>query len=438
MSSRSFLLCSALISCLRSYNMGTFRQDLMAGFVVSLMALPISMALSIAVGLPPHYGLYTAIVAGFVTPLLGGSRFQVSGPTAAFVVILAPIVSQSGHHGLIWCSIMAGFMLLLMGILRLGRFIHHIPHPVITGFTSGIAVVLGLISFNDFFGLRIPTLDGSFIHKLVLIFSHLPVLDLPTSAVALVTLFLMITGHHLIRIIPSAVFALVVGSLFALLLRHMGYTVDTVGSVFSYLSENGTRLFGIPPYIPTFHMPTPHAGELLTLPSLSEAGMLVFPAVTIAVLAAIESLLSAKVADDMTHTRHEPNAELGAIGIGNILSGLATGIPATGAIARTSVNIQNQGQTPVASALHALFLAAYVSMLAPIINYLPMACLAALLLHTAYHIANPKHFIRALMFSSRHDVITLLICFILTMFINMVAGVFIGMLCHFFLKKMAR
>lgn len=434
MSAQSSLpLATALRQSLKEYNFSVLRHDLLAAFVVSLVALPLSMALAIAVGLPPQHGIYTAIVAGIIVPLLGGSIWQVSGPTAAFVVILAPIVSEHGLRGIVWAGLLAGVILLGMGFARMGRLINYVPYPVTTGFTAGIAVVLATLSLNDFLGLGIETLEGEFIEKLSIIASHLSSLDPYTLAVGAVTLLLLFTANRMIRFLPSAIIAMLAGTGLALLFNAMGHDVITIGSKFSYLSENGETIAGIPPYPPTLGLPTFAAGKLLTIPSLEEFRLLLFPAFAIAILAAIESLLSATVADSMAGTKHNPNAELNAIGAGNILSALAAGIPATGAIARTATAINNGARTPLASSIHAVFIMLYVLLLAPYIGYIPMAALAALLIHTAYRMSHYRQFLRTLQIAPRSDIIVLLVCFTLTVFIDMVVGVGVGMICAAFL-----
>lgn len=433
MNDHVFPLATALRSSIRGYNLRTFRQDALSAFVVSLVALPLSMALAIAVGLPPQHGLYTAIVAGIVVPLLGGSIWQVSGPTAAFVVILAPIVSEFGLRGIIWAGALAGVMLLVMGFARLGRLINYVPYPVTTGFTAGIAVVLATLSLNDFLGLGIAKLEGDYVEKLSAIAGRLPSLDGYTFAVGAVSLLLMVTGGRLIRGVPSPITGVLAGTALAFVFAQMGHEVATIGSEFSYTALSGEVVPGVPPYPPALHVPTFEAGGLFTLPGLEELRLLLFPALAIAVLAALESLLSATVADSMAGTRHDPDAELNAIGIGNILSALAAGIPATGAIARTATNINSGARTPLASTLHAVMLALYILALAPAIRYMPMASLAALLMMTAYRMSHHKQFLRVIQIAPRSDVIVLLTCFLLTVFIDMVAGVGVGMVCAAFL-----
>ncbi len=428
---KNFPIATAIRTGLKGYGFAAFRQDMLAAFVVSLLALPLSMALSIAVGLPPQHGIYTAIVAGIVVPLVGGSQWQVSGPTAAFVVILAPIVTQYGLRGIIWSGILAGIILIIMGYARLGRLINYVPYPVTTGFTAGIAVVLATMSLNDFMGLGIDRLQGSYAEKLMLIVSSLPHFNPYTAAVGAVTLLLLFTAGKIVRFIPSAIMAVLAGTLLAAYFNEGGHIVATIAAKFSYVSPEGKVIPGIPPYPPVLHLPG--AGELFALPDVGEFRQLLFPALTIAVLAALESLLSATVADSMAGTRHDPNAELTGIGIGNILAALAAGIPATGAIARTATNINNGARSPLAASIHALLIMVYVVLLARWIGYVPMASLAALLIHTAYRMSHLRQFVRVLQIAPRSDVIVLLTCFALTIFIDMVAGVGVGMICAAFL-----
>lgn len=430
-----FPFATALRHSLRGYSLATFRQDLLAAFVVSLIALPLSMALAIAVGLPPQHGIYTAIVAGVVVPLLGGSVWQVSGPTAAFVVVLAPIIDTYGLRGLVWSGLLAGIILLGMGFMRLGRLIHYIPYPVTTGFTAGIAVVLGILSLNDFLGLGLKELEGSFVEKLLEIGKKLPALDPTTCAVGGVTLLLLFTAGRLIRFLPSALTAVVSGTLLSLLLSYFDLDVATIASTFSYTTVEGVVVSGIPSAPPSFHLPGVGAApeSLFALPSFQELRVLLLPGLTIALLAAIESLLSATVADGLAGTRHDPNAELNAIGVGNILSALASGIPATGAIARTAALVQNGARTPLASSLHAVLIMVYVLLLAPLVGYIPMATLAALLIYTACRMAHAKQFIQILQIAPRSDICVLLVCFVLTVFVDMVVGVSAGMICAAFL-----
>jgi len=415
------------------YNFQTFKSDVIAGLIVSLVALPLAMALSIAVGLPPQHGLYTAIVAGILVPLLGGSIVQVSGPTAAFVVIVAPIVTEHGLRGLIITTILAGFLLIALGIAKLGRYINYVPYPVTTGFTSGIAVVIGTLALNDLLGLHIEKLQGEYIHKAALIAQHLPTLYWPEAIVGAVSLFLMFTSKRFLPKVPPPVVGIGIGTLLAYVLQHHGIDIATIGSRFSYVLPDGGTGRGIPPFPPSLHIPGLSGGELFALPSFAELKTLLVPALVIAALGALESLLSATVADGMAGTKHQPNAELIGIGIGNILSGLAAGNPATGAIARTATNIHSGAKTPLASSIHAVLILFYVLLLAPYMSYIPMASLAALLMTVAYRMSHWRQFIRTIQIAPRSDTIVLIACFGFTVFIDMVAGVTVGVVLSCFL-----
>lgn len=421
------------------YSFSTFRQDVIAGLIVSLVALPLAMALSIAVGLPPQHGLYTAIVAGIAVPLLGGSLAQVSGPTAAFVVIIAPIVTEHGLRGLIITTIMAGFLLIALGVAKLGRYINYVPYPVTTGFTSGIAVVIGTLALNDFLGLHIEKLQGEYIEKVQLIAEHLPMLYWPEALVGAVALLVMSTSSKILPKIPSPVLGIGIGTLVAVLLQHNGFDIATIGNRFSYSLPDGSTGQGIPPFPPSFHIPGWDDSELFALPTFAEIKLLMVPALVVAVLGALESLLSAAVADGMAGTKHHPNSELVGVGIGNILSGLVAGIPATGAIARTATNIHSGARTPFASSLHAILIMLYVLLLAPYMSYIPMASLAALLITVAYRMSHWRQFVRTIQIAPHSDTLVLVACFGFTVFIDMVAGVTVGVVlaCFLLVKRIA-
>lgn len=415
------------------YSFHSFKHDLIAGLVVSLIALPLAMALSIAVGLPPEHGLYTAIIAGMAAALLGGSVTQVSGPTAAFIVIVAPIVAEHGLRGLIIAEILAGILLLIFAFARLGRFIHFVPYPVTTGFTSGIAVVLMTLSMNDLFGLGIEKLNGSYVHKLGLIASHFPHAQWAEITVGLTSLAVILGCQRFFKKLPAAVIGVAVGTLLAYGLQHIfGLDIANLGNRFTY-TINGQVGHGIPPFPPHLHWPTVGENSLFSWPSYAELKGLFPSALTIAALAALESLLSATVADSMSGHKHHPNSELFGIGVSNILSGLAVGIPATGAIARTATGISAGARTPVAAFLHGLFILFYVMAFARWISYVPMASLAALLVVTAIRMSHYKQFIHTLRVAPRSDSLVLLACFSLTVFIDMVAGVMVGIILAAFL-----
>lgn len=429
----------ALRKSFKNYNFETFKHDLIAGFIVSIVALPLAMALAIAVGLSPQHGLYTAIVAGITVPLLGGSFHQISGPTAAFVVVIAPIISTYGLRGLIITTLIAGLILVLAGILKLGRYINYIPYPVTTGFTSGIAVVIAILSLNDFLGLNISKLPENFIGKIISIAKHLPSAHWPEMLTGLISIALMFTSQRFIKKIPSPIIGIGAGTALGLILYSYGFDIATIGNRFSYTLPSGILAQGIPPYMPSFEIPGLSTLSLFSLPSLDELKILSIPALVIAALAALESLLSATVADGMASTKHNPNAELLGIGIGNIFSGLASGIPATGAIARTATNIQNGGKTPIASSIHALFILIYVLFFARYMSYIPMSSLAALLLFVAYRMSHLQQFIRILKIGPLEDSIVLIACFVFTVAIDMVAGVTVGivMACFLLVKRIS-
>ena len=416
---------TALRDTLPSYNWDTFRHDLTAGFIVSLIALPLSMALSIAVGLPPQNGLYTAIVAGIAGALFGGSPTQVSGPTAAFVVIIAPIVTDLGLQGLIWCQLLAGLFLILLGVLHLGRFIHHIPHAVVTGFTTGIAVTIALLALNDFLGLGIKDLHGHFIEKVITLLHNADHFQFSSFAVGGVTLATLFLFPRITQRLPSPIIAVVLGALLAWAFTKGGVSVETLATRFSFTAPDGSVHGGVPPYPPVFHWPGSPDSAFGTL-SYDKLKNLLGPALLIAALAALESLLSARIADKMAHTHHDPDSELTGIGLANIFSASVLGIPATGAIARTATNIHSGGKTPVAAILHALFVLVYIVTLAPIISHIPMAALAALLLATAYRMSHLHEFVAILKTAPRDEILVMVVCFLLTVFIDMVVGVSAG------------
>lgn len=389
------------------YGLPVFKSDLGAAVVVALIALPLSMALAVAVGLPPQHGLYTAIVAGIVAALLGGSRFQVSGPTAAFVAILAPIVAQYGLGGLIWCQLMAGAVLVILGLSKLGRYIAHVPYAVTTGFTAGIAVVIATLSLNDFFGLRIAHMGDHYWEKAASIVSAVPGLTPAETLVALVSLGVMIVFPRFSKAVPAPIVGIGAGTVVSVLAAKYGMPVDTIASRFPP---------GIPASMPAFQ-----------LPEMTNLAPLVVPAVTVALLAALESLLSASVADNITDTKHDPDSELVGIGLGNLACGFFAGIPATGALARTAANIHAGAKTPLSAVFHALFLLAFMLALAPYISEIPMAALAALLLMTAWRMAH-LHLVRdVLRAGNAQDTALLLVTFFLTVIFDMVVGVGAGL-----------
>lgn len=414
------------------YGLSAMRADLMAGLVVGVVALPLSMALAIACNVPPQYGLYTAIVAGAVAALTGGSRTSVTGPTAAFVVVLLPVVSQYGLPGLLLATNMAGVILIAMGLARMGRLIQFIPYPVTTGFTAGIAVVIATLQVKDFLGLHVEHMPQHYVERIEVLFAALPSTHGPDVLIGVLTLALLIVWPKLTRKVPAALVALTLATLLAWLLSRTvgGFEVATIGSRFSYTTADGVTASGIPQLPPMLQWPwrVPGVdGEPLTL-SFSLVRDLFGPAFTIAILGAIESLLCAVVADGMIASKHDPDGELIGQGLGNLAAPFFGGFAATGAIARTAACIRAGGRTPIAAVVHALFILAAVLLLAPLLGYLPLAALAALLLVVAWNMSEARHFIRMLRVAPRSDVAVLLTCFGLTVLMDMVIAVGAGVI----------
>lgn len=435
-----FPVCAGLKAAFRQgYRLKHFKGDLSAALVVSMISLPLSMALAIAVGLPPQHGIATAIVGGIAASILGGSRFQISGPTAAFVVVLIPIVSEFGLRGLIWCQILAGLILLTFAFAKLGRLINYVPYPVTTGFTTGIALVLATISMKDFLGLPSGPLAHHFTDKVWALLVGLPELNWAALAVGLMTIGIMLFANKKIRWLPSPIAGVIGGTLLGTLALELGFFVPTIGTEFTYVDLEGIAQMGIPAFPPTLGLPTFIPDQLLTLPTLFELKSFFLPAMIIATLAALESLLSANIADNVTGTRHHSNSELNGIGLANVLSGLASGIPATAAIARTATNIQNGAYSPIAGCLNGLLILLYIVCLTPVIARIPMSVLAALLLMTAYNMSHMRQFMNIIKIAPSSDRSVLLTCFAFTVFIDMVAGVTMGILLSvlLFLKRIA-
>ncbi|MCB1643811.1 MAG: C4-dicarboxylic acid transporter DauA [Pseudomonadales bacterium] len=407
----------------------SLKANLLSGLTVGVIALPLSMALAIAVGVPPQHGLYTAIFAGLVIALTGGSRVNISGPTAAFVVVLLPIVHAWGIGGLLVSGFMAGVILVLMGMLRLGRFVEIVPYPVTIGFTSGIGVVIATFQITDFLGLTPGESGGHYLEKLSAIVLALPTLNWQETLTGVVTLATLVFWSKLRSRIPGHLVALLVGSLLAMLLGYLldDFSVATIGSRFHY-EINGVTGSGIPPLLPAFEWPwnLPDAnGEPVGM-SFGLVSMLLASAITIAMLGALESLLCAVVADGMSGYKHNPDDELIGQGIGNMIVPLFGGIPATAAIARTAANIRAGATSPLSSAIHGLFIVASILFLSPLLAWIPMASMAALLLMVAWNMSEVKHFIRIVRIAPRDDVATLLICFSLTVVFDMTIAVAVG------------
>lgn len=440
--SRPIPVAVGLRSALREgYGWKNFRADLLAGLVVGVVALPLSMALAIASGVPPQHGLYTAIIAGGLIAVTGGSRLNVSGPTAAFVVLLAPISAKYGVGGLAVASLMAGMVLMFLGFARMGRLIQFVPHPVTTGFTAGIAVVIATLQVKDFLGLSVTSSGEHYWNRIADLWAAMPSVQWADAAVGVFTLVTLLVWPKITKKIPGPLVAIVLGTFVALALASfMGAEVATIGSRFSYVLGGETRP-GIPqlPPIPMlpWNLPGPDGQPLgLSWGLITDLGG---GALAIAALGAIESLLSAVVADGMAGTHHDPDAELVGQGLGNLVAPFFGGFAATGAIARTATSIRSGGRSPIAPVVHALFVLAAVLALAPLLAYLPMASMAALLLIVAWNMSDLKHFTHTLRVAPRSDVVVLLVCFSLTVAFDMVIAVSVGivMAALLFMRRMA-
>jgi len=346
----------------RGYSVGAFLNDLIAGVTVGLVALPLAMAFAIASGVPPQNGIYCAAVAGFIISALGGSRTQIGGPTGAFVVVVAGIVSVYGLDGLFMCTLMAGVILILLGVTGLGTAVKFIPRSVVIGFTNGIGILIASTQIRDFFGLELAAVPGDFLGRAKALIEHAGTASATATALATATIVAILVLRKVSRRIPGSILVLLLGSAIAL---ASGLTVETIG----------TRFGGVPSGLPAFRLPRFRADLILTLLS---------PALTVAMLGAIESLLSAVVSDRMSGDRHDPNVELTAQGIANIVSPLFGGLPATGAIARTATNIRAGARTPVAGMTHAVTLLAILLFAAPLARHIPLAILAGILMVVAY------------------------------------------------------
>ena len=409
-----------LFDCLKNYSKRTFASDLMAGIIVGIVALPLAIAFGIASGVSPEKGIVTAILAGLVVSLLGGSRVQIGGPTGAFIVIIYGIIQQYGEAGLIVATLMAGVLLVLMGVFRLGAVIKFIPYPVVVGFTSGIAVTIFTTQIADVFGLDFggEKVPGDFVGKWLLYFRHFGTVDWWNAAISVLSVLIIALSPKFSKKIPGSLIAIVVVTVGVYFLKRYGGIegIDTIGDRFTIRSS------------------LPGAA----VPELNwEAIKNLFPvAVTIAVLGAIESLLSATVADGVTGDRHDSNTELIAQGAANLVTPLFGGIPATGAIARTMTNINNGGRTPVAGIVHAVVLLLILLFLMPLAQYTPMACLAGVLIVVSYNMSGWRTF-RALLSNPRADVTVLLLTFSLTVLFDLTVAIEVGLLiaCVLFMKR---
>ena len=398
---------------------GHWLPNIVSGAIVAVVALPLAMAFAIASGAKPEQGLYTAIVAGFVVSVFGGSRLQIAGPTGAFIVILAGITARHGVDGLQIATLMAGLMLLVLGLSRLGSIIKYIPDPVIVGFTAGIGVIIWVSQWKDFFGLPAPV-GAHFHEKLWSLLQTLPQLHAATTGLALLALGIMLFSSHLpgLRRVPGPLVALVVATAVQAALAFDG--VATIGSAFG----------GIPRALPTLQVPEISVARIIEL---------IGPAFAIAMLGAIESLLSAVVADGMAGTRHDSNQELVGQGLANLAAPLFGGFAATGAIARTATNIRNGGTSPLAGVVHALTLMLIIVLLAPLAVHVPLAALAAILFVVAWNMSDLRHFAKMARRAPKADVAILAVTFVLTVFADLVVAVNIGVILAMlhFLRRMS-
>ena len=413
------------------------KNNILSGLTVGIVALPLSMALAIATGVPPQLGLYTAIVAGFFAAILGSSKINISGPTAAFVVILIPIVQEFGVSGLLICGLLSGIILILIGALKLGTLIELIPYPVTVGFTSGIAVVIATFQIKDFFGLTIESFNGSYIDKIILLFNSFHTIDTAELSVGLFTLFLLILWQKTKSKIPSALIALSFATVIVTFLNMNIPSLDisTIASTFSY--EIGElKGNGIPPIPLQFSLPWSYLNPIDI--NLDLFYKLLPHSIAIAILGALESLLCAVISDGMTGNKTNPNKELIGQGITNMIVPFFGGIPATAAIARTVVNIKSGGTTKLSSIVHSLFILVSIIFLSPYLSYLPMASLSALLFMVAWNMSEIKHFVNIIKVAPKDDVYVLLCCFILTVLFDMqiAVAIGIGLASVLFIKRM--
>ena len=406
-----------LFDVMKGYSKAQLIKDIIAGIIVAIIALPLSIALAIASGVGPEQGLYTAIIAGFFISFFGGSRVQIGGPTAAFVVIIYGIVAEYGTAGLIVATILAGIILVIMGICRFGSLIKYIPYTITTGFTCGIAVTLFVGQLKDFFGLQMKSVPSEFLDKIIAYGKNIGTINVTATVIGLVAVAIMLIWPKVTDKIPGSLVAIIVTTAIVYFAK---LDVNTIGSVYGQLDSS----------FPKFHVPAI---------SMKLVQQMLSPAFTIAVLAAIESLLSAVVSDGMIGDTHKSNAELIGQGLGNIFSGLFGGIPATGAIARTAANVRNGGRTPIAGITHCVTLTVILLVLMPLAALIPMTTLAAVLLVVAANMADWESFFRLCKSAPKSDIIVLVATFFLTVFFDLVVAIEIGVVLAalLFMKRMA-
>lgn len=417
---KAFNIQTKLFSCMKTYDKKTFMSDLMAGIIVGIVALPLAIAFGIASGVTPEKGIITAIVAGLVISLFGGSKVQIGGPTGAFIIIIYGIIQKYGFEGLTIATLMAGFFLVLFGLLRLGTIIKYIPYPIVVGFTSGIAVTIFTTQIKDLFGLTLPSNPSDFIEKWGVYLQNFNTIDPWCALIGVASVAVIAVTPRFSKKIPGSLIAIILMTIVALLLKNFAgvLSIETIGDRFSISNE-----------LPAAQVPDMNWETIKSLVS---------PAITIAILGAIESLLSATVADGVIGDHHDSNTELVAQGLANIASPLFGGIPATGAIARTMTNINNGGKTPVAGIIHAVVLLLIFLFLMPLAKYIPMACLAGVLVVVSYGMCGWRSFLE-LMKNPKSDVTVLLITFFLTIIFDLTIAIEVGLIiaCLLFMKRMS-
>lgn len=435
---------SALIAACwqEPYSRQRLLKDAIAGITVGIIAIPLAMALAIASGVPPQYGLYTSAVAGIVIAVTGGSRYSVSGPTAAFVVILYPVAQQFGLAGLLLATLLSGAFLVVMGLTRVGRLIEYIPLPVTLGFTSGIAITIATLQVKDFFGLPLTALPAGYVDKLGVLLQALPAADIGDTLIGAVTLLVLIVWPRLGLRVPGHLPALAAGAAVMALLGLAGHQVATIGSSFSYQLADGSQGAGIPAILPQLQLPwtLPAAdGRPMTL-SWQTLSALLPAAFSMAMLGAIESLLCAVVLDGMTGKKHSANGELLGQGLGNLIAPFFGGITATAAIARSAANVRAGATSPLAAVIHALLVLLALLLLAPWLSFLPLAAMAALLLLVAWNMSEAHKVVDLLRRAPKDDIIVMLLCMALTVLFDMVIAITVGIVLAslLFMRRIAR
>ncbi|WP_337264820.1 MULTISPECIES: C4-dicarboxylic acid transporter DauA [unclassified Serratia (in: enterobacteria)] len=435
---------SALIeACWREpYSLQRLLKDAIAGVTVGIIAIPLAMALAIASGVPPQYGLYTSAIAGIVIAVSGGSRYSVSGPTAAFVVILYPVSQQFGLSGLLIATMISGLFLLLMGLARLGRLIEYIPLSVTLGFTSGIAITIATMQVKDFFGLALAEVPENYIGKVYALLHALPSVDFGDTLIGIVTLLILIFWPKLGLRVPGHLPALLVGTALMAILALFDHQVATIGSRFSFQLADGSQGQGIPPILPQLVLPSdlPASGGKPIELSWHLLSALLPAAFSMAMLGAIESLLCAVVLDGMTGKKHHSNTELIGQGAGNIIAPFFGGITATAAIARSAANVRAGATSPVSAIIHSLLVLLALLVLAPWLSYLPLAAMAALLLMVAWNMSEAHKVVYLLRRAPKDDILVMVLCMSLTVLFDMVIAITVGIVLAslLFMRRIAR